>query len=424
MELVLGVMALVVVAYSLAAGRLNRLSIGAPLFFLALGAAIGVMSPGPVPAADSDVGLGLVQLTLALILFTDASTIDLAGLREEAGLVARLLSIGLVLTIAAGTLAGALVFPELPVGVLLLLGAALAPTDAALGQPVVTNGLVPIRVRRLLNTESGLNDGIATPFLTLAIALISTEGTGRGDWLADALREGLVGTLTGVVLGVAGGGLLVAADRRGWTTRPSRQLTVLALAVGAYFISVAFGGNGFVAAFVGGLGFGAASRYTEERAEVFTEAAGAMLSILVWIVAGSAFVTFLSASPDLRPLVYAILSLTVVRMVPVAIALIGAHLRRDTVLFIGWFGPRGLASIVFAILGLGAMHASNLPTETVAATLAWTVLGSVVLHGLSAGPIAGWYGTRIGRAPRDIAEAADRAEPVPRRRLTWVPPVD
>lgn len=420
--MVIALLTLVVVGYALSAGRLNRLSVGPGLFFVAVGAAIGFVSAGSLPTLDAQVVLSLAEITLALILFTDASSIDLDGLRQEAGLVTRLLSVGLLSSIALGTLLAGLLFPELPIGVLLLVGAALAPTDAALGQPVVANKIVPVRVRRLLNTESGLNDGIATPFVVLAIALISSEGTGHGDWVTEALREGIVATLTGVGLGVAGGYLLVVADRRGWTSRPSRQLAVLGLAVAAYFCSIALGGNGFIAAFVGGLAFGAASRHAEEGAEVFTEAAGSLLSIMVWIVAGAAFAIVLSASTDVRPLVYAILSLTVVRIIPVGLALLGSRLRRDTILFIGWFGPRGLASIVFAILGLEAMHASGLPSDAVAATLAWTVLLSVVLHGLSAEPLARWYGRRLADASTEIPELAERAEPTPRSRLVWVPP--
>jgi NhaP-type Na+/H+ or K+/H+ antiporter len=418
------VIAFVIVAYALAAGRLNRASVGPALFFVVVGIVAQIVLSGSMPTVEAEAVLTLVELTLALILFNDASTIDLAGLRDEAGLVIRLLSVGLLLTIVLGTVVAGLLFPDLPIGVLLLLGAALAPTDAALGQPVVTDARVPVRIRRLLNAESGLNDGIATPVVVLAIALIGSEGTGAGDWVTDALRQGLIGTLAGLAVGAAGGVLMIAAERARWSSRTSRQLAVVALALAAYFASIALGGNGFIAAFVGGLAFGGASRHAEEGAEIFSEAAGSFLSIVVWIVAGAVFVTFLTATTDVRPLVYAVLSLTVVRMVPVAIALIGAHLRRETVLFVGWFGPRGLASIVFAILGFEAMHESGLPTELVGATFAWTVLLSVLLHGLSAGPLAARYGRSIAEAPAGLMETEERAEPPRRSRLTWVAPPD
>ena len=420
--MIVALLAIGVVLYALTAARLNRLSIGPALYFVAMGVLGALFWADAMPAIDLGVLLPFVEVTLAIILFTDASTIDLDGLRQEASLVARLLSVGLLLSIALGTVLAGAIYPELPVGVLLLLGAAAAPTDAALGQPVVRNLNVPVRIRRLLNAESGMNDGIATPFVVLAIALISSEGTGHGDWLTEAIVEGAVGVLVGITIGFAGGWLLVRADRVGWTSRGSRQVVVFALALAAYLTSVALGGNGFIAAFVGGLAFGAASRHAEEGAEVFSEAAGSMMSIVVWVLAGAAFVRVLPAASDLRPLLYAILSLTVVRIVPVAIALVRTGLRADTVLFIGWFGPRGLATIVFALLGLDAMHESDLPTELIAATLGWTVLLSVILHGLSAGPLAAWYGRRVGKAGAGIPELADRPEPAHRARMDWVPP--
>ncbi|MGZ6329275.1 MAG: cation:proton antiporter, partial [Candidatus Limnocylindrales bacterium] len=353
---------------------------------------------------------------------TDASAIDLQGLRREAGLVARLLSIGLPLTVVVGTLLAAGLFPELPLGVALLVGATLAPTDAALGQPVVTNPVVPVRIRRLLNAESGLNDGIATPIVVLALALIGSEGTGHGDWLATVLREGLLGTLIGVAAGTFGGWLLLVADRAAWTSRSSRQLAVLALALAAYFGAIALGGNGFIAAFVAGLAFGGATQHVEMRAEVFSEAAGSLLSIVVWMLAGGFFVSAIGASPDARPIVYALLSLTVVRMAPVALALVGSGLRRDTILFVGWFGPRGLASIVFALLGLEAMRASQLPVDLVAATIAWTILLSVVLHGLSGEPLARWYGGRIAGVGAGLPEHEEMPEPRRKVGLDLAPP--
>jgi NhaP-type Na+/H+ or K+/H+ antiporter len=401
------IIALAVTGFALAARRLARVSVGPALFFVVLGMAAAVGWSGSVPEIDAEAVLQIVEITLALILFTDASSIDIAALRREAGLVARLLSVGLLLSIVLGTLLAGLLFPDLPIGVLLLIGAAVAPTDAALGQPVVADLRVPARIRRLLNAESGLNDGIATPFVVLAIALISAEGTGHGDWITEALGQAVLGTLTGIVLGLLGGTLLVVADRREWASDGSRQLVVLALAMAAYFGAIALGGNGFIAAFVGGLAFGAASRHAEEGAEVFAEAAGSIMSILVWIAAGAAFVRFLTQAPDLRPLIYAVVSLTIVRMLPVAIALLGTGLRRDTVAFVGWFGPRGLATIVFAILGLDAMHGSSIPIELVGATFAWTVLLSVILHGLTAAPLAAWYGRRIDQGPPGIPELAD-----------------
>ena len=422
MEPLVAALLVLVAGYALVARRLNRWSIGPAFVFVTAGIVTRLLWPGEVPTVDLELALQLVEVTLALILFTDASTIDFRGLREEAGLATRLLSVGLLLSILAGGALAALLFPELPLGVLLLLGAGLAPTDAALGQPVVTNTAVPVRIRRLLNAESGLNDGIATPFVVLAVAIIGSEGSGHGDWLTTALREGIVGVVAGVAVGAIGAILLVQAERARWTSNQSRQLAVVALALAAYFVSLSFGGNGFIAAFVGGLAFGTASRHAEAGATEFAEETGSLLSIAVWVLAGAAFAVLIGQMPDARPILYAVISLTLVRMVPVAIALVRSGLRPETVLFIGWFGPRGLASIVFALIGLDAMLESDLPVELVGATFAWTILLSVVLHGLSAGPLAAWYGRRIASLPGPLPEVEERAEPIAKRRLEWVPP--
>jgi NhaP-type Na+/H+ or K+/H+ antiporter len=330
MESGIALLALLVAGYALVAARLNRLSIGPALFFVVVGALVARV-PGvtAVPGSLAGAPLAIIEITLALILFVDASTIDWRRLREEAGLVIRLLGIGLLLSIALGTLLAGALFPEMPAGVILLLGAALAPTDAALGQPVVTNRVVPVRIRRLLNAESGLNDGTATPFVLLAVSLIASEFGATGDWLGAAVSEAVIGLLTGCVVGGAGGWLLVRAERSGWTSRTSRQLAVVALAVGAYAASVALGGNGFIAAFVGGLAFGAASHRAEEGAEVFAEATGSLLSIVVWVLAGAVFVgPVLDMGLDARVILYAILSRQC-SMLSVAISLVGARLRPE-----------------------------------------------------------------------------------------------
>ena len=367
----------------------------------------------------------LAELTLALVLFTDASTIDLAGLRRDAGLVGRLLGIGLFLTIAAGGLVAWLVFPELPVATALLIGTILAPTDAALGLPVVANPAVPIRIRRVLNVESGLNDGIATPFVVLFISLATATGASEGTHVIEALEEIAIAIAAGVLVGSVGGILLLAADRRKLTSVLSRQIAAYALALGAYFVSLALGGNGFIAAFVAGLAFGGATRKGEEGAELFSETAGILLSIGVWVVFGAALVgSLILNTQDLRPILYAILSLTVIRMAPVAIALLGSRLTVPTVAFVGWFGPRGLASIVFGILALDALQESGGPTDLLAATVGWTVLLSVVAHGLTASPLAARYGRWIDdrqqATDEPLPELEERSDLQPSARTTWV----
>jgi NhaP-type Na+/H+ or K+/H+ antiporter len=425
-ELGIAAFALLVAGYALIANRLDRLSIGPALAFVTVGFILGPVVLGVLPLdIESSTVRHLAEVTLALVLFTDASTVDLAGLRRDAGLIGRLLGIGLLLTIAGGGLAGALLFPELPLATALLIGAILAPTDAALGLPVLTNQAVPVRIRRILNVESGLNDGIATPFVLLFITLAIAAPGSEGGHLAEALLEIAVAVGVGIAVGGIGGRLLVVADRRALTSGISRQIVVLALALGGYFASVALGGNGFIAAFVAGLSFGALTRGTEAHAELFTETAGILLSVGVWTVFGATFVgSLLRVTDDLRPVLYAVLSLTVIRMVPVAIALVGTRFGRPTVGFIGWFGPRGLASIVFGILAVDALAEAGAPVALLTTTVAWTVLLSVVAHGVTAGPFAARYGAWINRLRPTGSEPApeleERLELRPGTRSTWV----
>ena len=417
--------ALLLAGYALIANRLDKLSIGPALAFVVVGLVLGpaVLDLLPVDAESITVQ-HLAEVTLALVLFTDASAVDLAGLRRDASLIGRLLGIGLLLTIAAGGLAATLIFPELPLPVALLIAAILAPTDAALGLPVITNKAVPTRVRRILNVESGLNDGIATPFVLLFIALATAAGGAAGGHLQEAIVEIAIAVVVGIAVGGVGGFLLAAADERRLTSELSRQIVVLALAVGGYFASVAVGGNGFIAAFLAGLAFGAVTRRSEEGAELFAETTGILLSIAVWTIFGAAFVgSLVSDLGNLRPLLYAVISLTVVRMVPAAIALVGSGLALPTVAFIGWFGPRGLASIVFGILAVDALGEARAEVSLLAATIAWTVLLSIVAHGVTAEAFAirygRWIASREAAGAKPLPEVEERSELRPATRSTW-----
>ena len=284
---------------------------------------------------------------------------------------------------------------------------------------MATNPIVPARIRSLLSMESGLNDGIATPFVFLALALSTAEATGSSGWLAEAVTETTVGVLMGVVVGFAGGSLLRLADRPRWTSAVSRQLFVLALAAACYLVTVAVGGNGFIGAFVGGLAFGRGSRWREEGAVRFTETQGSLLSIGVWVAFGLTLAgRLLTDLWDPAAIAYAVLSLTVVRLLPVGIALLGMRFSRSTVLFVGWFGPRGLASIVFLIVGLEGLQGAGVDPGPFGAAVAWTVLLSVIVHGLSAGPLAARYGRRMSLLPPDAPEREDSIEPK-QARVPW-----
>jgi sodium/hydrogen antiporter len=409
--------ALVLVGYALVASRLDRLSITAPIVLVAAGTVLGAGFLDLLPAnPDTETIRLLTELTLALILFADASTIELRQAESDAGLPLRLLGIGLPLTIASGTVAAHLVLPSVSWTEAALVASILAPTDAALGIAVVTNPVVPARIRRALNIESGLNDGIATPFVTVLLAVV-VSGVAKDHWGAQALLELARGALFGVAVGGLGGWLLGKARAARWTTPLSDQLVVLGLALVAYGAAVQYSGNGFVAAFIAGIVFGAATRGQLEHATEFTDTVGLFSSFLVWVIFGAAFVgPVLRAGIHVRPVIYAVISLTVVRMVPVALSLIGARLRPDTIGFIGWFGPRGLASVVFTLIAFDAFGGGHGPAGALAEVTTWTILLSVLAHGLSSGPLASWYGRRLARAAPDTPELAAVAPTRLRRR--------
>lgn len=408
------VFALVVLLFAAFARGLSRLYVTAPLAFVAIG---GFLSVAARDAQVDDVAAvtRVAEVTLALILFHDAAQVRPRQIADERGTVARLLLIGLPLTIGLGFLTARLVFPEMPVALALLLAAALAPTDAGLGAATVLNPVVPVRIRRLLNVESGLNDGLSTPVVLVAIAtLAGEEGLAPMASAASAVTELALGVVVGVVVGAAGGLLLGWSRRHGLSTTSTRALGVLTLPLLAYFSAEAAGGNAFVAAFVAGTAFTAAAAWTsdEESALALTETFAEPLGFAVWLVFGLVAIPVIWASVGWREVVFAVASLTVLRMGPVALALLGNGLRAPSVLFVGWFGPRGLASVIFALLAFEELDVDP-ALRSALATIALTVLLSVIAHGMSADVLSARYGGWVDRV-RPAAETASSVEPLPR----------
>lgn len=395
--------------------RLERFDVTAPIAFVLAGV---LLTHGPLTtlyiAPSPHTVKVLAEVTLVLVLFSDASRVSLRDLRADAGLCLRLLGIGLPLTIGLGTLLALALFPGLTGWLALIIGAALAPTDAALGAGVMVNPAVPARIRRLINVESGLNDGIATPFVLIAIAGAAVAGHEKSIGPPEAVAELVLGVLVGGVVGGVGGWLVKVARRRDWAAEGFAGPAVLALAGCAYASSLALHGNGFIAAFVGGLAYRAMGGHRGERLVPFVEEAGGLVSLLVWLAFGAIAVVPAVQELTWQTALYAVLSLTVLRMGPVALALAGGRLGRTAVLFIGWFGPRGLASVVFALLALEDLGPA-IATRPVA-VIAFTVLLSVVLHGITADPLARRYGPRLALAPGCEPAEAD-LPPLPERRL-------
>jgi len=404
----LAVVSACVIVWGLVSARLERWDVSAPIAFVVLGL---VVTHGPTDIIHfnlhSSTIRSLAEVTLALVLFADASRVNVRALRADAALPARLLGIGLPLTIGAGATTAALLFGSNGLWVAAAIGAIVAPTDAALGASIMQDKRVPSGVRRLLNVESGLNDGIATPFVNLFIAGAVTTEAVSGTHLSKAVVELVGGAALGIAVGVVGAVLLALARRHGWSSPGVRPLTILALALFAYSTSVVAGTNGFIAAFVAGMAFGTVDHHNDEAALQFTEEAGTLLSLLVWFIFGA--VMLVPGLEDLgwRDVVFALLALTLLRMLPVAVALAGTGLDRGTVAFVGWFGPRGLASVVFGLIAVDSLAPSE--SKVVLAAVTLTVALSVLLHGISASPLAARYGayaSRLGPAGPEHTVAA------------------
>jgi NhaP-type Na+/H+ or K+/H+ antiporter len=409
----LAIVAGIVFLWGTLSARLERYDVTAPILFVFAGL---VLTHGPLAplgfAPSHELVKALAEITLVLVLFSDASRVRVRDLRADAALCLRLLGIGLPLTIGLGILLALVLFDGMSIWLALLVGAALAPTDAALGAGVMVNPAVPARIRRLLNIESGLNDGIATPVVLVAIAGAETAEHAASVGPAAAVAELALGVLAGVLIGGAGGLVVNVARRRGWAESGFAGSAVLALAICAYACSLALHGNGFIAAFTGGLAYGATSGKRGERLVPYVEETGALVSLLVWLAFGAIAVVPAFEGLTWRTVLYALLSLTVIRMVPVAVALAGRRLGRTAVAFVGWFGPRGLASVVFALL---ALEDIGQPAEPAITVIAFAVLLSVVAHGLTANPLAHRYGPRLAITAGGPDDA--EAHPLPARRL-------
>jgi len=400
-----------ILGFSFVSGRLKDSWITPPMVFAVFGLIIGAAGLGLAPL---DISHGMIHLlaeiTLVLVLFSDAARIDLRALIRDHSLPVRMLVIGMPLTIAAGTA----VALALPLGLDLyhaaLLAAVLAPTDAALGQSVVSNANVPVRIRQALNVESGLNDGIAVPivllFATLAAAGDSPAGTSLPEFLTFGGLQIVMGPLAGIIVGAAGARLMDWTVRNGWMSMAFEGPAVLAAAGLAFAGAELIGGNGFIAAFTAGLSFGFVVGDRCKFILEFAESEGQLLTLLTFLVFGAIMLPELAHGLSWSVVVYAVLSLTVIRLLPVALSLLGTGVNPITTLFLAWFGPRGLASVLFALLILERMETPQ--AHTIMLVTIVTVTMSILAHGVSASPAAAFYG-RHARAQGECVEN----EPVP-----------
>ena len=400
------IVALSFFAYAMVSARLSRWAITAPIVFVAFGWLTDIAGLFESGFDGGSVEI-LAEATLVLVLFSDATRIDLAVLRRQIELPARLLAIGLPLSILLGGWFAGLLIDGITGVEGFLIGAILAPTDAALGQAVVSNPVVPGRIRQALNVESGLNDGIALPVVAALAVVAAGSGVelGTGSAISSAGGDILFGVLIGAGVGALAGIVLRKASSRGMVEGIARQLATLSVPAIAFGVTHATLGNGFIAAFVAGIAFGHAAREVCEASSEFAEDQAQLLTWATFFLFGAALIGPALDSVTWQIGLYAVISLTIVRFIPVAIAVLGSGLMSRTVLFLGWFGPRGLASILFALLILDEGAAGH---ETVLHVVTITVLASVVLHGITARPLAMRYGAH--EMDDDMPEAVEVEE--------------
>jgi len=391
---VLAAIAAAVFLWGACSARLERADLTAPIVFVGLGVVLWAIL-SPTSGLEGVPLRVLTEITLVWVLFSDAAGVSLRALRADAATYVRLLAVALPLTIALGCLLAWAMFDGLDVWLALFVGAALAPTDASLGQAVITNPAVPVRIRDILNVESGLNDGIATPVVLVALAGAQAANDAQRGIPGHPMLQLLAGVGVGVGIGGLAGVLLRTTRRRGWVAEEFAGPATLALALLAYSAAVTAGSNGFVAAFAAGVAFGNLAGPGEPRQVFYVKQTAALAALLVWTLFGFVAVPLVVHAPVWLLLLYAALSLTAIRMLPVGIVLARTDLNRRAALFIGWFGPRGLASVVFALVAIDELGAG---ADIAVALVVVTVLASVVLHGLSARPLANRYAATGHRA--------------------------
>lgn len=385
--------ALVILGYGFFSRVAEKSIITAPMVFVLIGLAASFFThdfstPGTLVTPVKII----TELTLIMVLFVDASTINLKELIRERRLPVRLLIIGLPVTMLLGFFAAVPLFPGMNAWMLALMAFILSPTDAALGQAVVTSRFVPEKIRQTINVESGLNDGIALPPILICIAALSvhdTHGSGFAYWSVFTLKQFIFGPLIGGLVGWLGGYFVDKASHRGWMNPTFQRLASVCLAILAFSLAEMVHGNGFIAAFFAGLLLGTTTPEIRERIHEFGEAESQALELFIFLLFGMILLPQAFPFWDLQAWTYALLSLTVIRMLPVALSLLGTRLSWGTIGFIGWFGPRGIASILYVLLVIIELGSTGY--EKMISVIALTVMLSTFLHGITANPFSRLY---------------------------------
>jgi NhaP-type Na+/H+ or K+/H+ antiporter len=393
----IAILALFIFFYSLVAGRIEHSRASGPMVFVCAGMFMGPLGIGWFEGDISTSGLRvLADLTLALFLFIDAANADFMILKRQFRIPFRMLVFGLPGSIFLGALFAALLFDVLTIYEAAILGTMLAATDAALGKAVITNKNVPSKIREGLNIESGLNDGICVPILLVFIALAhgnTVEGGGPMLALKLVSQEIGIGLLVGLGFTAIAAWLFRWCLRGDWISEVWMQITVVGLSIACFASAQSLHGSGYIAAFSGGLLFGYRSNQMTHKLVHAAEGIGETLALFTWLLFGATVIGQTLKFFTWTMFVYTLLSLTIIRMLPIYLSMLGTGESMSSKLFLGWFGPRGLASIVFAIIVVN----ESLPgARFMALVVILTVFSSLIAHGVSANPLARWLAGKEG----------------------------
>jgi len=380
------VLTILVLCYAVVSGLVRRWYLAPALVFVGAGMALGRFGLGWVKIdAGTAAFTILAQLALTMILFNQASRLNLRNIFRRGHLTVRLLGIGVPVTIALGTVTATLLLPVLPLWEAVCLAVIVAPTEVALIEALLEDGRIPERVRHALSTESGLYDGFALAALLGALALASEHTDPRpARWAWFAFRTEFVSLVVGVGIGLLGAVVLSRSRKRGWLSDTWAQLATLALALTCFGVGERLHASGFVSAFAGGLAYALVPLRDggQPATTQVSDAAGELLELLVFAIFGGFAVIPACRHAGWRVVVFAVVSLLAVRVIAVTIAMIRSGLSARSVLFMGWFGPRGIGTLVLGLLviGRGAIQQGALIAQAVVVT----VTASLVLHSLTA----------------------------------------
>ncbi len=387
------IIAFLFIFYSLFSAKFEKSLISGPMFFAAMGLLMFLAPSQGYAEIDEEFIHVFAEITLILVLFSDAANIPEKQLKKYVSLPFRLLLIGMPLSIILGVLLGAQLFPELPILEVAVFVAVLTPTDAALGHAIVTSNLLPQKIKQTLSVESGLNDGIALPFVLLFASMAAIGGSEHEvNWIEFIIKQLSIAPLVAIIIGRLSAKSINLAQKKQWIEEGFTGIISLATALAAFALSELLGGNGFIAAFVAGYVFGNSLDSNFRFLREFSETEGTLLTMGIFFIFGYYSVPEALHNFNWKWLVYAVLSLTVIRMLPVYLAVLGKGFKLPTALFFGWFGPRGLASILFLLLVLKDREFTHV--EDIIGVVVTTVALSIVLHGISANPLTKIYGKK------------------------------